>query len=113
MIAHEQDPLRRACTVQDWDDRVTRLTEKLPDRLRRAIEWLREPSRRWVRIAAAILFILGGIFSILPVLGLWMLPVGLALLSQDIPALKVPLERSARWIEGVWRRWFGSGEKKS
>lgn len=89
-------------TAEDWDARVTRLSEKLPDRLRRGIEWLREPSRIWLRIGAAILFILGGIFSILPVLGLWMLPVGLALLAQDVPALKVPLEHSARWIERTW-----------
>ena len=76
-----------------------------------AIDWLREPSRLWLRVGAAILFILGGIFAILPVLGLWMLPVGLALLAQDVPGLKVPLERSARWIEATWAklkaRWRG------
>ncbi|WP_019905013.1 hypothetical protein [Methylobacterium sp. 77] len=113
MTASQQDASRQDCTAQDWDDRVTRLTEKLPDKLRHAIDWLRVPSRRWVRIGAAILFILGGIFSILPVLGLWMLPVGLALLSQDVPALKIPLERSARWCEGVWNRWFGARDGKS
>jgi hypothetical protein len=93
-----------AVTARDWDARVARLTEKLPGGLARALDWLREPSRRVVRIAAAILFILGGVFSILPVLGLWMLPVGLALLSEDIPGLKVPLERSARWIVATWER---------
>ena len=66
-------------TARDWDDRVARLTRKLPTRLAGALDWLREPSRRLVRIAAALLFILGGVFSILPVLGLWMLPLGLAL----------------------------------
>ncbi|MGV7029943.1 hypothetical protein [Methylobacterium symbioticum] len=91
-------------TPQDWDARVDRLSEKLPDSLRRALDWLREPSRLWLRVGAAILFILGGIFSILPVLGLWMLPVGLALLAQDVPGLKVPLEKSARWIEATWAR---------
>ena len=94
-------------TPQDWDARVDHLATKLPDRLRRAVEWLREPSRLWWRVGAAILFILGGIFSILPVLGLWMLPLGLALLAQDVPALKVPMEKSARWIERQWRRWRG------
>ncbi|KQP07662.1 hypothetical protein ASF28_11045 [Methylobacterium sp. Leaf99] len=91
-------------TARDWDDRVARLTEKLPARLGRALDWLREPSRRIIRMVAAGLFILGGVFSILPVLGLWMLPVGLALLSEDIPGLKVPLERSARWIAATWAR---------
>lgn len=101
-------------TAQDWDRRVDALSAKLPDGLRRALDWLREPSRFWVRLGAALLFILGGVFAILPVLGLWMLPVGLALLSQDVPALKVPLEHAARWVErtwakvvAAWRRRFG------
>jgi len=105
-------------TPQDWDTRVARLSAKLPERGRRALDWLREPSRFWIRLVAALLFILGGIFSILPVLGLWMLPVGLALLSQDVPALKVPLEHAARWIErswarlaDAWRRRFGPSDR--
>ena len=92
-------------TAEDWDARVTRVSEKMPDRLRRAVAWLREPSRLWIRIVAAILLILGGLFSILPVLGLWMLPLGLALLAQDVPALKVPMERAARWIEAKWAQF--------
>ncbi len=89
-------------TPDDWDARVARLSDKLPNPLRRAVDWLREPTRIWLRVGAALLFILGGIFSILPVLGLWMLPLGLALLAQDVPGLKVPLEKSARWIAATW-----------
>ncbi|HEX8416346.1 MAG TPA: hypothetical protein VF641_01965 [Methylobacterium sp.] len=94
-------------TADDWDARVTHLSGKLPERLRKAVDWLRVPSRRWVRIGAALLFMIGGVFSILPILGLWMLPLGLALLSQDVPWLKIPLEHSARWIERTWRRIRG------
>jgi len=105
-------------TPDDWDQRVAHLSQKLPAPLQRAVGWLREPSRLWLRVGAALLLILGGIFSILPVLGLWMLPVGLALLSQDVPALKVPLEHAARWIErmvqrlaAAWRRRFGPSDR--
>ena len=91
-------------TAADWDERVGGWEAQLPERPRAAVAWLREPSRRGVRLCAALLFIAGGVLSILPVLGLWMLPVGLALLSQDLPVLKVPLERSARWIEDLWAR---------
>lgn len=94
-------------TARDWDERVDRASQKLPERVQRMIRWLREPARFPVRLLAAILLILGGIFSILPVLGLWMLPLGLALLAQDVPGLKVPMERAARWIERQWRRWRG------
>lgn len=89
-------------TPDDWDQRVAHLSQKLPAPLQRAVDWLREPSRLWLRVGAALLLILGGIFSILPVLGLWMLPLGLALLAQDVPWLKVPLEKAARWIERTW-----------
>ena len=90
-----------------WDARVARLLALLPARLRRAVAWLRAPERWVVRATAACLFVLGGVFSILPVLGLWMLPLGLALLADDIPRLKPPLERTARRAEGVCRRLRG------
>jgi hypothetical protein len=91
-------------TAEDWDRRIDGLAAKLPAKPRGWLDWLREPHRRWWRALAAGLFILGGIFSILPILGLWMLPVGLALLSQDVPWIKVPLEHCARWIEGLWQK---------
>ena len=93
-----------AATERAWDARVARLLPKLPDRGRRAVEWLREPSRRWLRLGAAVFLILGGFLSILPVFGLWMLPLGLALMSDDLPWLKVPLQKVARGIERLWAR---------
>jgi len=110
--AHDMEQARATpnpaqVTARDWDERVDRASQKLPERVQRGVAWLREPARFPVRLLAAILLILGGIFSILPVLGLWMLPLGLALLAQDVPGLKVPMEKSARWIERQWRRWRG------
>lgn len=90
--------------AQAWDDRIARLLDLLPKRVGDAIAWLRAPSRRWVRIPAAILLILGGFLAVLPVFGLWMLPLGLALLSEDLPGMKPSLERAARWLEGKWAR---------
>ena len=87
-----------------WDARVAHLLGKLPDRGRSVVAWLRHPPRRWPRLAAATLLIAGGILSVLPVLGLWMLPLGLALMSDDVPWLKTPLEHSARWTERAWRK---------
>lgn len=87
-----------------WDARVEALLARNPGRIADATHWLRAPSRRPVRIASALLLILGGCLSVLPVLGLWMLPLGLALLSDDVTALKPWLERSARGLERLWRR---------
>jgi hypothetical protein len=75
---------------------------KLPPRGARFISWLRKPSSRLVRIPLAILLILGGIFSILPVLGLWMLPLGLVLFAQDVPPLQKPMARGLGWVERKW-----------
>jgi hypothetical protein len=75
---------------------------KLSPRPAKFVGWLRRPSSRYVRIPIAILLILGGIFSILPVLGLWMLPLGLLLFAQDVPALQGPLARMLGWIERKW-----------
>ena len=43
------------------------------------VKWLRNPKNAFVRIPVALLLILGGIFSFLPILGLWMLPLGSSL----------------------------------
>ena len=75
---------------------------RLPPRPAQFVGWLRKPSSRWVRIPIAILLIAGGIFSFLPVLGLWMLPLGLLLFAQDIPMLQKPLARMLGWIEHKW-----------
>ena len=94
-------------TERAWDARVARLLPKLPDRLRSAVEWLRQPSRRWLRLGAAVFLILGGVLAVLPVFGLWMLPLGLALVNDDLPWLKVPMEKAARGVERLWARVRG------
>jgi hypothetical protein len=75
---------------------------RLPPRLARFVGWLRKPSSRLVRIPLAILLIFGGIFSFLPVLGLWMLPLGLLLFAQDVPMLQKPMARMLGWVERKW-----------
>ncbi len=75
---------------------------KLPPRPAKFVGWLRQPSSRYTRIPLAILLILGGIFSFLPVLGVWMLPLGLLLFAQDVPVLQKPMARSLGWIERKW-----------
>jgi hypothetical protein len=83
---------------------------KLPAGPARFVGWLRKPSSRYARIPLAILLIAGGIFSFLPVLGLWMLPLGLLLFAQDVPFLQRPLARMLGWIE---RKWIERQRRKS
>jgi uncharacterized RDD family membrane protein YckC len=76
----------------------------LPGRTASWFDRLRKPEARWVRIPAAFLFIFGGFLGFLPILGFWMLPIGVLLLSLDIPMLKHPTSRALDWAE---RRWAG------
>ena len=77
---------------------------KLSVRPARFVNWLRQPSSWLVRIPLALLLVLGGVLSFLPVLGLWMLPLGLLLFALDVPVLQPPLVRILAWVE---RRWAG------
>jgi hypothetical protein len=78
------------------------INRRLPIRVSQSIQWLRKPSSFAVRLVVALLLILGGIFSFLPVLGLWMLPLGLLFIAQDVPLLQKPLVGALAWVEAKW-----------
>lgn len=80
------------------------INRRVPARISRFIQWLRKPSSFAARLTVALLLILGGVFSFLPVLGIWMLPLGLLFIAQDVPFLQKPLIRSLTWMETKWER---------
>lgn len=90
---------------QRLNQKLDRLGRKLPRWMARILRWLRRPSSRWVRMPVGLLLVLGGVFSILPLLGLWMLPLGLLLLVQDVPFLRRPTRRMLTCVERRWSRW--------
>lgn len=91
--------------------RLDRIQRILPATLALWLEHLRRPSASWVRVPLGILFILGGVFSFLPIFGLWMLPLGLMLLALDVALLRRPtavlLVGGERWWTRVRRWWRG------
>jgi len=58
------------------------------------------PRSRIVRIVIGLLLILGGLVGFLPVLGFWMIPLGVLVLSVDIPMLR----RARRQFQVWWTR---------
>ncbi|WP_428393360.1 hypothetical protein [Lichenicoccus sp.] len=92
---------------QQRERRLHLLIGRLPPRLQSMIHWLRRPSSGWLRVPAGLFFIVGGLLAILPVFGLWMLPLGVVLLSEDIPALRHWTGRRLAWIERKHPRWLG------
>ena len=91
-----------------FDRMLARLQAKLPGRLARTMAWLISPSAVLLRLPLGLLFIVGGIFSFLPVLGVWMLPLGVLLIAVDVPCVR-------RWVVHIWpkveARWRLRGRR--
>ena len=84
---------------------LARLIDRLPLTLRRLVRWLRRPSSRRLRLPAGVLLVCGGLLSILPLLGIWMLPLGLILLAEDVAPLQGARDRLLDWIERRYPQW--------
>lgn len=92
---------------QDRERRLELLVRRLPRRLQAVVHRLRRPGARWIRIPAGMLLTVGGVFGILPILGFWMLPLGLMLLAEDVPPLRRATDRALVWIEQRRPHWMG------
>jgi hypothetical protein len=99
-------------TAGNDDRRIEALIDRLPRRLRPTLRSLRQPSRRWLRIPAGFLLIVGGLLAVLPVLGIWMLPLGLVLLAEDVPVLRSLRCRLLDWIERCHPTWLQRDERR-
>jgi hypothetical protein len=102
---------RAASQAAGGDPRLEALIGRLPSRLGGTVSYLLKPSSRWVRLPAGALLIVGGVLSFLPVLGIWMLPLGLALLAEDVPALRSSRSKVLDWIERRKPHWLNSSSR--
>ncbi len=55
------------------------------------------PRSRLGRIATGSALVVGGTLGFLPILGFWMVPLGLIVLSHDLPAVRRRRRRLAVW----------------
>lgn len=99
-------PMTRSQGSNDYEEQMQALIRKLPEWMQKTLTWLRKPERKWVRIPAGILFMLGGCMAFLPVLGVWMIPVGILLLSEDIPFFRRLMEKALNWIQRKHPEWM-------
>ena len=58
------------------------------------------PANRFARVALGLVLIGGGVLGFLPILGFWMIPLGLLVLSIDIPIVRRWRRQLAVW----WHR---------
>lgn len=68
------------------------------------------PESRPLRVGIGISLVIGGMLGFLPVLGFWMIPLGLLVLSIDLP----PVRRFRRRLQVWWeKRRRSNGESAS
>ena len=84
------------------DPRLVRLLNALPHPARLSYTWLVRPEAKWVRRPLSVALIGGGTLGFLPVLGFWMLPIGVLLLGEDVP----PVRRAALRLLGRTQHWW-------
>jgi hypothetical protein len=85
----------------EYHSAVERLQARLPRFAGASLCYLADSSP-WVRVPPALGLIVGGVFGFLPVLGFWMIPLGLLLLAQDVPPLQKPIARAVHWADRKW-----------
>lgn len=90
--------------ASDFHAEARKFEQRLPRFAGAALRWSLESSG-WVRWPLAALFLAGGVLGFLPLLGFWMIPLGLILVAQDLPFLQGPLARMFAWLD---RKWSGA-----
>nr|ALS88787.1 putative transmembrane protein (PGPGW) [uncultured bacterium] len=67
---------------------------------------IRLPNHPVLRIVLGCVLVLGGVLGFLPFLGFWMIPLGLVILSVDVPFARRMKRRAAvrlgRWLKPRW-----------
>ncbi len=58
---------------------------------RRAHYWSARRLGTGVRTLVGLLFVVGGIFGFLPILGFWMIPVGFLIIAMEFPRFRKPI----------------------
>ena len=72
----------------------------MANKIRFANRHFQLPQSKPLRVGFGILLLAGGLMGFLPVLGFWMIPLGLLVLSVDVPNVRRRRRRLAVW----WHR---------
>ncbi len=81
---------------------LRRLSARLPRPVQTAVARVLQPEAKWLRIPLGVSLIAGGLLSFLPILGIWMLPLGALLLAEDFPLVRGPTVRAINAAESWW-----------
>ncbi len=73
----------------------------------RTLKWGRDHVPPIIRSVIGVLFMIGGVFGFLPVLGFWMIPLGLAFIALDLPFARHRIEA---WMTTLRRQARGEDD---
>ena len=76
------------------------LKRRVADYTFRTVRWGQNHVPPGVRSLIGLLFMVGGVFGFLPVLGFWMLPLGVAFVAMDVPPARRHIES---WMGRLYR----------
>ena len=81
--------------IPDFHEEMDRFQNHIPTWVGHNLKRLRGERAKWVRVPMGVALIGGGVlgFLPLPIVSIWMLPVGLALLAHDVPTMRRPMAR--------------------
>lgn len=65
-----------------------------------------------VRVPLGLLLVAGGFLAILPIFGLWMIPLGLVILGIDLPALRPFVSAVIIRLRRKWAVWHRKGRTR-
>ena len=98
----------------DFHEEMNRFQNHIPGWVCNNLNRLCGKRAVWVRVLTGVTLIIAWGFFPLPIVGIWMLPVGLALLAHDIPTMRVPIARLLHFTNRkVEERKSGKGQWRS
>src|SRR5262249_6584858 len=77
-----------------------RFQNRIPTWVGHNLNRLRGKRAIWLRVLTGVALIVAWGFLPLPLVGVWMLPAGLALLAHDIPTVRAPIARLLHFTNG-------------
>src|ERR1700761_7521534 len=84
----------------DLNEELDRLQEWVPHGGARGVRQVGSPEGGPHRIPMGVALMAGGVAGFLPILGFWMLPLGLAVIAHDVPVMQPPMARLLAKING-------------
>jgi hypothetical protein len=85
----------------DLDEELDRLERRLPNGAARVVRKARSPAVAPYRLPVGVVLTVGGVLGFMPILGFWMVPLGLAVMAQDVPVMRRP---TARLVAAINRK---------